>query len=327
MSSRAAVSSDRGALPAQRHPGPAAAGPVAAGPGWGLAELDDVIAGRGSAGRLLVRYQPVVSAVDGEPLGAEALVRWQRPDGSLVPPDAFVGMAEAHGSGGHLDEVVLHEALRQLVVWDAAGIRVHRVSVNIGRTSVERDDLAEVVTRACARAGADPGRLILEVLEHDRLHLDTAVLARLQDLADAGVTIAIDDFGSGYAGLGLLGRLPLGLVKLDRSLLPGSGCVVAAGAPAPEALLRGVVALAAAVGAEVTAEGVETPEQWAVCSALGVAHLQGWLFSPAVDADAIVDLWRGHRPTGAAAPASAPGPAVSAGRVSPQHRTGDGHRA
>ncbi|WP_180357674.1 EAL domain-containing protein [Streptomyces sp. NP160] len=270
--------------------------------GWGVADLRELLAGGRSAGELLVRYQPVVRTCDGEPLAAEALVRWRRPDGSLVAPDGFVGVAEAHGLGAALDELVLHEALHQVLRWDAAGVRVHRVGVNLGRSSIERPDLVEAVARACACAGTGPDRLVLEVLEHERLHLDDGVLDRLQALADAGTTLAVDDFGCGYGDVGRLAQLPVGLVKLDRSLLPGSGTPLARTAPDAERLLAAVTALARGVGAEVTAEGVETPEQRAACARAGIGHLQGWLFAPALEPDAVVDLWRSY-----AASATAPG--------------------
>ncbi len=270
-------------------------------PTWTVRDLSAVIAGTRGAGSLVVRYQPVVSAADATPLAVEALVRWQLPDGSQVPPDQFVGTAESRGLGGALDAVVLQRALHQVRRWDAAGIHVHRVAVNLGRTSVLAPDLLDVVAAACANAGVGADRLVLEVLEHERLDLDVAALDGLQALADAGTTIAVDDFGSGYAGLGLLARLPVGVVKLDRGLLPGPHRVVASGAPSACALLAGTVALARTVGAEVTAEGVETPEQWALVNELGVSHVQGWLFAPALDPDDVTHFWRSH-----SAPAAAP---------------------
>lgn len=299
-------SSGRSAKPARKDaavPQPAAAPPAGRQPtGWGPADLRALLAGSRAAGELLVRYQPVVRTLDAEPLAVEALVRWRRPDGSLVPPDAFVGVAEAHGLGGVLDEVVLRESLHQVRRWDEAGVRVHRVGVNLGRTSIEREDLLEVVARACACAGPGADRLVLEVLEHERLRLDAGVLERLQALVDAGATLAVDDFGSGYGGLGRMAQLPAGLVKLDRSLLPGAGTPTARTAPDPERLLAAVTTLAQSAGAEVTAEGVETPEQRAACARAGIGHLQGWLFAPALEADAVVEVFRAHAAARAAEP-------------------------
>jgi EAL domain-containing protein (putative c-di-GMP-specific phosphodiesterase class I) len=266
--------------------------PEDAAPSWSLHDLRALLTGDPRAGHLVVRYQPVVRTADGEPLGVEALVRWRRPCGALVPPDAFTRVAEDAGLGAALDERVLRRTVSQLADWDAAGIRVHRAGVNLARTSVLRPDLPDVVADACRSAGLRPERLMLEVVEHDRIALDAPALGRLQLLADAGVTIAVDDFGSGFAGVGLLGVLPVGVLKLDRSLLPGRHRCAAAGAPPAEAVLSGVVALAAAVGAEVTAEGVETGEQRALLARLGVPHVQGWYFAPALDAPAVEDYWR-----------------------------------
>lgn len=277
-------------------------------------DLSALLAGDPRSGELVVQYQPAVATADAEPLGAEALVRWRRPDGALVPPDAFVLTAEASGLGCALDEVVLRRAAQQVLAWDAAGIRVHRVGVNLGRSSVLRPDLPCVVERACADAGIGPDRLMLEVVEHEQLDLTAAVLDRLQALVDDGVTLAVDDFGVGYSSAGLLQALPVGVLKADRVLMP-DGCRPAARtAPRPGAVLAGVVALAAAIGAEVTAEGVETPEHLALLQHLGVAHAQGWLFARALDPDALLAHWRAW----AAARAAATHPHLGAGPLHAQ---------
>lgn len=266
----------------------------ASGVAAGLEDLRGLLAGHRTAGQLLVRYQPVVRACDAFPLGVEALVRWRRADGVLVPPDAFVGAAEEQGLGGVLDELVLREAVHQVARWDREGVRVHRVGVNMGRTSVQRQDLVDVVADACARAGTSTDRLVVEVLEQHGLELDAGVLDRLQALVDAGTTLAVDDFGSGYGDVGRLAQLPVGLVKLDRSLLPGSGAPRARTAPDPERLLVAATTFARALGADVTAEGVETVAQRDVCVGAGVGTLQGWLFAPALEPAAVAELWRSH---------------------------------
>lgn len=261
----------------------------------GPVRRDDLLAllsGDPRAGELVVQYQPVVATADAEPLGAEALVRWRRLDGGVVMPDAFVRTAEASGLGTSLDEAVLRRAAQQVLAWDATGIRVHRVGVNLGRSSVMSPDLPRVVERACADAGIGPDRLMLEVVEHEELDLTSAVLDRLQALVDDGVTLAVDDFGAGYASAGLLQALPVGVLKADRVLLPCATRPAARTAPRPGAVLAGVVALAAAAGAEVTAEGAETPEHLALLRDLGVPHVQGWLFAASLDPDALTDHWR-----------------------------------
>ncbi len=262
-------------------------------PGTSLARsLRAVLDGGSGHGSFQVHYQPVVAVADGAPLGAEALVRWCHPRFGLVSPNAFVGVAEAVGLGGRLDTHVLRTALRQLAAWDLGGLRVHRVGVNLGRSSLHSADLVGTVERACELSGTTADRLVLEVVEHDELDLTAPRLAAVQALADADVTIALDDFGAGHAGVGLLGRLPFRVLKLDRSLLPGPHRTVAAAAPDVRALLGGVVGLASAVGAEVTAEGVETAAHRELVADLGVPHAQGWLYAPALPAEAFEAWWR-----------------------------------
>jgi EAL domain-containing protein (putative c-di-GMP-specific phosphodiesterase class I) len=274
-----------------------------------LPALGAVLAGRPGHGALEVHYQPVVAVADGSPLGAEALVRWRHPQLGLLAPDAFVPLAEHAGLGGRLDAHVLETALGQLAAWDTEGQWLHRVGVNLGRTSLHSPALVDTVLRACDRTGTPPDRLMVEVLEHEELDLTAARLAAVQTLADADTTVAIDDFGAGHAGVGLLGRLPVGVLKLDRSLLPGSPRTAAAGAPDPRAVLEGVVALAAAVGVEVTAEGVETAGQREVLARLGVPHAQGWLYARAMPAAAFASWWQ-DRVAATATAASATAAAV-----------------
>jgi len=257
-----------------------------------VGDLRAALAGVPGHGALEVHYQPVVGIADGGPLGAEALVRWCHPRLGLLSPDTFVPAAERAGLGLQLDAAVLDLALRQLATWDVEGVRVHRVGVNLGRTSLHSPELLDVVQHACGRAGVLPDRLMLEVVEHDELTLTPERLAVVQALADADITLALDDFGAGHAGVGLLGRLPFGVLKADRSLLPGPHRTAAAHAPDARRVLAGVVALAAAVGVEVTAEGIETPAHRELVADLGVPHAQGWLYSRALPAPAFAAWWR-----------------------------------
>lgn len=257
-----------------------------------LPALGAVLAGETGHGALEVHHQPVVGVVDGTPLGAEALVRWRHPRWGTLPPDAFVPLAERAGLGLELDAHVLRAALGQVAAWDALGMRVHRVGINLGRTSLHSPRLVDVVREACELAGVLPDRVLVEVVEHHELDLTPARLAALQALADADVTLALDDFGAGYAGVGLLGQLPFGVLKVDRSLLPGPHRATAPTAPEARRVLAGVVALADALGLEVTAEGVETAAHRELVAGLGVPHAQGWLYARAMPAAAFARWWR-----------------------------------
>ncbi|CAA9393899.1 MAG: diguanylate cyclase/phosphodiesterase (GGDEF & EAL domains) with PAS/PAC sensor(s), partial [uncultured Quadrisphaera sp.] len=160
-------------------------------------------ADRAAAGALVVHYQPVVDLVTGLPSGVEALVRWHHPRRGLVPPDSFLALAEAAGLGPALDRWVLHQALHQMAGWDAAGlVGLDRVAVNLGVSSVRSPTLGEDVAVALRAAAMTPQRLLLEITEHDELQADRAAAETLLALREAGVTIALDDFGAGYASIG-----------------------------------------------------------------------------------------------------------------------------
>ncbi|MEI4270424.1 EAL domain-containing protein [Klenkia sp. LSe6-5] len=263
--------------------------------------LRAVLAGDPGHGALEVVHQPVVGVAAGTPLGAEALVRWHHPRWGTLPPESFVPVAERAGLGLQLDTHVLRGALGQVAAWDADGVRVHRVGVNLGRTSLHSPALVDLVRQACDLAGALPDRLVVEVVEQHELTLTPARLAGLQALADADVTLALDDFGAGYARVGLLAQLPFGVLKVDRSLLPGPHRAAAPSAPEARRVLAGVVALAGALGLEVTVEGVETAAHHALVTGLGVPHAQGWFYAPAMPADVFADWWRARVATVATA--------------------------
>ena len=243
-------------------------------------------------GELLVHHQPVVQLSTGVPLGVEALARWSHPQRGMVPPDVFVPLAEELGLGAELDRRVIATALAALRGWDELGLQVHRIGVNLGRGSMASPLLVEDVLAACLRAEVGPDRLMLEITEHDPAPTDPDCAAGLQVLADAGATIALDDFGTGYAGIGYLLRFPVQLLKLDRSLLPVLGASSVPGAVAAPDLLTGVAAMAARMGLEVTAEGLETPEHCDLVRSIGVQHGQGWLFARALPADEVPAFWR-----------------------------------
>ncbi len=249
--------------------------------------------GADDVGQLVVHYQPVVDLAAGLPSGVEALVRWLHPQRGLLGPDRFVPLAAQAGLGAELDRWVLHRALHQAATWRAAGlVGLHRVGVNLGAASVRSATLADDVLGALRASGAPAGLLLLEITEHDELDADPAAAGRLVALRRAGVSIALDDFGTGYASLGYLRRWPVDVVKLDRSLLPGA---LEGGDPSavddPAALLAAVVDLVTAMGRQVVAEGVETPDDERAVRAAGVRYAQGWLHARAMPAEDLAAWW------------------------------------
>ncbi len=256
-------------------------------------ELRALLRGEASAddpGGLVLHYQPVIDLVTGDPTGLECLVRWLHPRRGTVAPDDFLPLVESAGLGADLDRWVLHTALAQLAAWDAASdLRtIHRVGVNIGVSSVRSPSLVEDVAAALRASGCAPERLLLEITEHDELPFDRVAAQRLLRLRERGISVALDDFGTGYSSVGYLRRWPVNVIKLDRSLLPvaGAGSAFAA-IDDPLELLDGVVALAAALGHDVVAEGVEHADDDRAVKAVGVRYGQGWMYARPMPAEAM----------------------------------------
>ncbi|HEV8424235.1 MAG TPA: EAL domain-containing protein [Actinomycetes bacterium] len=238
---------------------------------------------------LVVHYQPIVDLRDGRIAGAEALVRWPRPDRGLVPPAEFIPLAEETGLVVELDRFVLRQACRQMAGWvaEAGPMLLH---VNLSAHHLLRSDLAATVAVALHDSGLSPDCLTLEITESVLMHdLDVAIV-RLHELKRLGVHLAIDDFGTGYSSLAYLRQMPIDAVKIDKSFVDG-----VAGGPEESAVARAILALAATLHLDTVAEGVEQPEQAAALAELGCHLAQGYHFSRPIPA---ADMGRlaGQRP-------------------------------
>jgi diguanylate cyclase (GGDEF)-like protein/PAS domain S-box-containing protein len=222
--------------------------------------------------QFVLHYQPQVRAADGALVGCEALIRWRHPTRGLVEPDQFIPLAEAHRLIVPIGTWVLREATRAARRWRDAGREVP-VSVNLSSLQLRDVRFVDTVQAALAEAGL-PGRL-LEVEITERMLMDDtdAVRATLAQLHALGVRVAIDDFGTGYSSLGALNQLPIDRIKIDRSFV--RGLPQHAG---NAAIARAIVMLAASLGREVIAEGVETEAQRGFLVGLGCQQLQGLLF-------------------------------------------------
>ncbi len=245
-------------------------------------------------GHLVLHHQPIIDLVTGRPHSLECLVRWEHPRRGLVPPDDFLPLVESAGLGADLDRWVLHAALEQLAAWDTSdAVRCGSVGINLGVSSIRSPTLVEDVDAALAASGLGYERLVLEITEHDEMPFDPLAAQRLLTLRECGVQLWLDDFGTGYSSVGYLRRWPVGCIKLDRSLLPAAGAGSAfAAIDDPLELLDGVVALAAALGHDVVAEGIEDTDDARAVRAVGVRYAQGWLYGRPMPAAALEDWWR-----------------------------------
>jgi diguanylate cyclase (GGDEF)-like protein/PAS domain S-box-containing protein len=235
-------------------------------------------------GEITPHYQPIVSLATGRVTGVEALARWRHPERGWVQPQEFVAVAEESGAIVELGRRVLAQACRDAGGWTAAGGRAG-VSVNLSVKQLAQADLVDQVRRAVEESRADPAALRLEITESVLVENADAAASTLSRLKELGVRVLMDDFGTGYSSLSALHRLPVDGLKVDRSFVAAMEHDGRAGE-----LVASVVRLARGLGLEVVAEGVEHADQLAALRALGCDAAQGFLFSPAVDAEAIQRL-------------------------------------
>ena len=235
-------------------------------------------------GQMAVYFQPQVDMANGHIYGAEALLRWRDPEQGMVSPGLFIPLAEESGYILTLGAWVLEQSVKQAVRWMQAGREVV-VSVNVSALQFQQTNFVELVTRVLEHYELPPRLLELELTESILLQ-DAVEMARLlAALAALGVGLAIDDFGTGYSSLVYLKRLEIDRLKIDQSFVRGL--------PTDQgdlAIVRAIISMGKALGLEVIAEGVETPEQCQLLHELGCESYQGFLCSPALDAGAFWSL-------------------------------------
>ncbi|BCJ46130.1 hypothetical protein GCM10010168_50790 [Actinoplanes ianthinogenes] len=218
-------------------------------------------------------FQPVVSTVTGQIIGAEALVRMRTPDGRILSPYHFIGAAEETGMIVPLGQHVLRSAIEHLIYWSG---HLGYVSVNVSPRQLAEPDFVPALADLLGQYPAlDPSRLVLEITETALLASTVDVSERLATLKRLGVRIALDDFGTGYSSLTWLKSVPADIVKLDRSFVAGL-----AEDQRKASIISAVLWLAQSLGMSTIAEGVEEPADWTALQAAGCPAVQGYFFSP-----------------------------------------------
>ncbi|MBD3896277.1 EAL domain-containing protein [Halomonas sp. ML-15] len=228
----------------------------------------------------VVHYQPIVAAVSGRIIGAEALVRWQHPTRGLTAPGLFLDAAAHSGLLGDISQWVLEDACCQVAAWQAEGLILERLAVNLAGAQIDSGQLVTSVNHALTRSGLSPDNLELEVTETFIMQHAKRAIEALSQLKAQGISLAIDDFGTGYSSLSHLKRLPIHKLKIDRSFI----CDI----PHDDndaAIARSIIALAHSMGLTVTAEGVETQEQLDFLRREGCEDIQGYLISRPLPAE------------------------------------------
>ncbi len=228
-------------------------------------------------------YQPKVNLVDGQVVGAEALIRWRHAERGLVSPGEFIPVAEETGLIAPIGEWALREACRQVRHWQQRGLPSITVAVNLSARQFHQSDLANVVGRALAESGLDARWLELEITESIVMHDAAKAVVTLGQLKAMGLTISVDDFGTGYSSLSYLKRFPIDALKIDRSFVRDI-----ASDPDDAAIARAIVTMAESLKLDVVAEGVETQEQLRFLRDHGCGLAQGFLFGKPVPASEFV---------------------------------------
>ena len=242
--------------------------------------------------QLKLFYQPLINLKTGAVAGFEALARWTHDDRGEISPTEFIPVAEESGLILQLGRWAMDKAAQTLAEWDRqAGEPLPLyVGVNLSAIQVARDDIAAVVSSALKSSGLTGDRLTLELTESSIVQ-DPVRATRVFDALKAlDATVAMDDFGTGYSSLAYLQRLPIDVLKIDKSFV--SGMMVD---PDAVAIVRAVLSLAEALGMSTTAEGIETVELATTLATLGCASGQGFYFAKPLEADAALEYWKSRR--------------------------------
>ncbi len=230
-------------------------------------------------------YQPKISLLTGDILGAEALIRWQHSERGMISPDRFIPLAELTGLIGPIGDWVLSTASLQCSYWQKEGLPKFIMSVNVSGRQLTEKGLAAKVKKVIEYSGLSPEYLELEVTETFLMQDIEHSISVLEEIQSLGVKIAIDDFGTGYSSLNYLTRLPVDTLKVDRSFVSELSDV-----SEKKSLVKNMITMSHDLGLRVVAEGVETVDQLNVLQQMNCDEVQGYYFSPPITAESFSKL-------------------------------------
>jgi diguanylate cyclase (GGDEF)-like protein len=250
----------------------------------GRLELETDLGAALQQNQFFLLYQPIFDLPSQGIVGVEALIRWRHPERGIVAPDSFIPLAEESGMIVQIGRWVLDEATRQAAAWAAEGIELG-VAVNVSAHQLSRKGFAEDVRLALQRSGIAPSSLTLELTETTLMRDVAAASDALKAIKALGVRVAIDDFGTGYASLSQLQRMPVDILKIDRSFV----AALSDGGQSRE-LLQAIFGVGEALSLSVVAEGIEEREQMTTLEEMGCEMAQGFLMGKPGTAEAIETL-------------------------------------
>jgi len=232
------------------------------------------------ANEFVLHFQPKIRLSDSCIVGFEALIRWQHPEHGLVYPDDFIGLAETSNQIGALGDWVITAACLQLVQWRAEGLSLLPIAINVSARQLRDLTLPKRILRILAAHAIEPHLLQVELTESMVVENLEMVGIIMSDLVAAGVTIALDDYGSGFSGLSYLKSLPISTLKIDRNFIRDIR-----NSPHDSIIVESTIILAHNLGLHVVAEGVETRDQLVHLKTAGCDEVQGYYCSRPVPAE------------------------------------------
>lgn len=241
-------------------------------------------------GELILNYQPIIDMTSKRPVCVEALVRWNHPELGLMSPDKFIPLAEETGLIDQLDEWVLYEACRQNKAWQDAGIPAVKISVNLSSSQLEKESPASTLVEVLKETGLEPKYLVLELKETTIMENLELMQEALNQIKVTGVTLSVDDFGTGFSALPQLKKLPFDTLKIDGSFIQRL-----VRDPEEAAIAKTIIAMAHTLSMSVVAEGVETESQALYLKRNSCDMMQGYYYAPPLAAEDCEKLLRENK--------------------------------
>lgn len=256
----------------------------------GNTELEKALALAIDNNELQLFYQPKFDLTTNKIMGVEALIRWIKPDGTIITPDAFIPIAERSRLIGRISELVLNEGCRQNILWQKMGYPNIVMSINFTSTDFYQTDLQDKIVEALAKSGLEPEWLEVELTETLALSDIDYAVSQMNKLRELGVKLAMDDFGTGYSSLSYLQILPITLLKLDRSFITDIQNDNIA-----YKIVSAVISIAKSKKIKTIAEGIENTEQEEILRKAGCDYGQGYLYGKPMPAQQLEDLMENYK--------------------------------
>lgn len=239
---------------------------------------------------LVLYYQPKINLTNGDLIGMEALIRWIKPDGTIIPPNEFIPVAENSMLITKISDFVLYEACSQNKYWQDKGYDPVTVSINLTAVDFYQTDVRDSIQKALTKTGLEAKWLDVELTESLALKDIDHAISQMRELKELGVKLSMDDFGTGYSSLSYIQVLPITVLKLDRSFI-----MYLEDDEISREIVSAVIRIAKSKKIETIAEGIETEKQAEILKESGCDHAQGYFFGRPMPADKFEDFMRDHQ--------------------------------